>query len=53
MVTFRGLAERIMPELDSILDRYPVTVQRQARERLCTREVHLPSRTALVLQKQG
>lgn len=31
MVTFRGLAERVMPELDSILDRYPVTVQRQAR----------------------
>lgn len=39
LVTFRGLAERIIPELDSILDRYPVTVQRQARECLFAPEV--------------
>jgi hypothetical protein len=39
MVTFRGLAKRVMPRLDSILDRYPVTVQRQVREHLCAREV--------------
>lgn len=39
MVTFRNLAEQVMPELDSILDRYPATVQQQARERLFACEV--------------
>ncbi|MFA5042800.1 MAG: hypothetical protein WC381_08080 [Kiritimatiellia bacterium] len=31
MVTFRGLTAQAIPELDSIIARYPVTVQRQAR----------------------
>jgi hypothetical protein len=30
LFTFRHLAERVRPELDSILDRYPVAVRRQA-----------------------
>ena len=31
LVTFRGLAEEGLPELDSILSRYPATVQRHVR----------------------
>ena len=31
VVTFRRLEERVVPELDSILDRYPVAVQRHVR----------------------
>jgi hypothetical protein len=31
VVTFRSLAERVAPELDSVLNRYPSTVQRHVR----------------------
>jgi hypothetical protein len=31
LVTFRGLSERVKPELDAILGRYPVAVQRHVR----------------------